>query len=101
MFITESPNCCPVGMNEIMDAWALGVNHPPLVSVSVDRFHLLCEKIKASFRDERWERLAELKEELDNKLKDVFDAIGLCSSSYPQQTLFALYRRSLTQRVSC
>ena len=89
-------NSRPVGMNKIMDVWALGVKDAPLFGASVDRFHLLCEKIKASFRDERWERLAELKEELDIELKDVFDAIGLCSSSYPQQILFALYCRSLT-----
>ena len=75
MIIAESCNSRPDGMDEFMTTWASGVKDVPVLSVSVVRLHLLRQKIKASICDERWEHLADLKEQLDVELKKVSEQL--------------------------
>ena len=80
-------------MEEILNDWALGVKNLPKDYIAEVNLHILCEKIKTSFQEERWELMANLKEELDMKLKLVSGATGLRSSSYLQLLIFAKFRQ--------
>ena len=96
MFFAEFIFRIPVGMEETLNKWALGIKNLPQENFTKVRFLLLRERIKAAFRDEQWEYVADLKEELDIEMRKVSGAVVLRSTSYMQLLLFAIYRHTPT-----